>query len=144
MAEKKDSGIQKKNITVFGSETVFDGVLEFTDRLVITGKFSGKIDSPNGDLEIAKNAVVEAEKIISNSIVISGQVKGEIEASERVEICSGSKVESDITTSNLRISNNVDFEGQVNMLEKEPDVDLFSVASSEYKQAMIIKSDRIK
>ena len=65
-------------------------------------------------------------------------------APERVEICAGSSVTSNITTSRIRIANNVEFSGEVNMLEKEPDVDLFSVASSEYKQAMVIHSDSIK
>ena len=142
MAEKNE--IEKKNITVFGEETEFDGVLEFSDRLVITGKFSGKINAHSGDLEIAKNAVCKVDKIDANSIIVSGEVTGDMNAAERVEICSGSKVSGNITTARIRIANNVEFSGDVNMLEKEPDVDLFSVASSEYKQAMIIHSDVIK
>ena len=140
MADKKE--FEKRNITVFGSETEFDGVLEFTDELIITGKFTGKINAPDGNLEIAKNSVCEVESI--NSLVISGNVKGEINAKDRVEICSGSTVQSDITTSRFRIANNVDFNGDVKMLEKEPEVDLFSVASSEFKKAMIIHSDVVK
>ena len=142
MADKKE--FEKRNITVFGSETEFDGVLEFTDELIITGKFTGKINAPDGNLEIAKNSVCEVESIEVNSLVISGNVKGEINAKERVEICSGSTVQSDITTSRFRIANNVDFNGDVKMLEKEPEVDLFSVASSEFKKAMIIHSDVVK
>ena len=142
MAEKNE--IEKKNITVFGEETEFDGVLEFSDRLVITGKFNGKINAPAGDLEIDKNAVCKVDKIDVNSIIISGEVRGDINAAERVEICAGSKVESNITTARIRIANNVEFSGDVNTLDKEPDVDLFSVASSEFKQAMIIHSDVIK
>ncbi len=143
MAEKNE--IEKKNITVFGEETEFDGVLEFSDRLVITGKFSGKINAPAGDLEIAKNAVCKVDKIDANSIIVAGgNVSGDMNAAERVEICSGSKVNGNITTARIRIANNVEFSGDVNMLDKEPDVDLFSVASSEYKQAMIIHSDVIK
>ena len=65
MAEKNET--EKKNITVFGEETEFDGVLEFKDRLVITGKFSGKINAPEGDLEIAKNAVCKVDKIDANT-----------------------------------------------------------------------------
>ena len=65
MADKNEN--EKKNITVFGEETEFDGVLEFSDRLVITGKFSGKINAPSGDLEIAKNAVCKVDKIDANS-----------------------------------------------------------------------------
>ena len=143
MAEKNE--IEKRNITVFGEETEFDGVLEFKDRLVITGKFSGKINAPAGDLEIAKNAVCKVDKIDANSIIVAGgDVNGDMNAAERVEICSGSKVFGNITTARIRIANNVEFSGDVNMLDKEPEVDLFSVASSEYKQAMIIHSDVIK
>ena len=143
MAEKVVN--EKRNITVFGEETEFDGVLEFSDRLVITGKFSGKISAPSGDLEIAKNAACKVSTIDANSIIVAGgDVQGDMNAAERVEICSGSKVSGNITTARIRIANNVEFSGDVNMLEKEPDVDLFSVASSEYKQAMIIHSDVIK
>ena len=134
----------KKNITIFGSETEFDGTLEFKDRLVITGKFSGKIIAPTGELEIAKNATCDVESIEASSIVVCGSVKGNMNASERVEICSGSMVESDITTARIRIANNVEFNGQVTMLEEEPDVDIFSVASSEFKQAMLIHSEVVK
>ena len=143
MAEKGEN--EKRNITVFGEETEFDGVLEFSDRLVITGKFCGKINAPSGDLEIAKNAACKVSTIDANSIIVAGgDVQGDMNAAERVESCSGSKVSGNITTARIRIANNVEFSGDVNMLEKEPDVDLFSVASSEYKQAMIIHSDVIK
>ncbi|MCR4953864.1 MAG: polymer-forming cytoskeletal protein [Treponema sp.] len=135
---------EKKYITVFGEDSEFDGVLEFRDRLVITGKFNGNINAPTGDLEIAKTASCTVEGIVANSIVVSGSVKGEMKASERIEICSGSIVESDITTARIRIANNVDYSGQVSMLEAEPEVDLFSVSSAEYKQAMVIHSDVIK
>lgn len=142
MADKNE--IEKRNVTVFGEETEFNGVLEFKDRLVLTGKFTGKINAPQGELEIAKNAVCNVDNIEANSIVVSGNVKGNMNASERVEICSGSVVEGNITTARIRIANNVEFKGEVSMLEKEPDIDLFSVASAEYKQAVIVHSDVIK
>ncbi len=136
MAEEK----QKKNLTVFGQETEFDGILEFSDNLVITGKFKGEIRA-TGDLEIEKGAVCDVDKMTANSIVISGSVTGDIFADERVEMCSGSIVHGDVETSRIRISENVEFDGQVSMLEKEPDVNLFSVASDEYKAALVVKSD---
>jgi len=142
MAEKAE--VEKRNITIFGEETEFDGVLEFSDRLVITGKFNGKIIAPSGDLAIDKNAVCTVDTIDANSIVISGNIKGNMNAVERVEICSGSVVNGNISTARIRIANNVDFSGEVSMLENEPEVDLFSVASNEYKQAMIIHSDVVK
>ena len=130
MAEDKP----KKNLTVFGQETEFDGILEFTDSLVITGKFRGEIRA-TGDLEIEKGAVCNVEKMTANSIVISGSVTGDVDAPERVEMCSGSLVRGDVKTARIRIAEDVDFEGQVSMLEKESEINLFSVASDEYKNA---------
>lgn len=131
---------QKKNLTVFGQETEFDGVLEFTDNLVITGKFFGNIKA-TGDLQIERGAVCNVEKMEANSIIISGTVSGVIDASERVEICSGSVVRGDVSTARIRIAEDVDFEGQVSMIEAVPDVNLFSVASDEFKKSLVIKSD---
>lgn len=134
---------KKRNLTVFGPETEFDGDLEYSDDLVITGKFSGNIKS-KGSLEIARTAVCKVGKISVQSIVIFGTVIGDIEASERIEMCAGSKVSGDVSTARLRIAENVDFDGQVTMLDEIPSVDLFSVASREYKQALVLKSDFVQ
>ena len=136
MAEDK----QKKNLTVFGQETEFDGVLEFTDNLVITGKFSGEIRA-TGDLEIEKGSVCDVKKMTANSIVISGSVTGDIDAQERVEMCSGSVVRGDVRTARIRIAEDVEFEGQISMITKEPESNLFAVASKEFKEALVLKTD---
>ena len=135
---------EKQNVTIIGEETEFNGVLEFSDRLIITGRFTGKINAPTGELEISKTSECDVDSIIAKSIEISGRVKGSLTASERIELFSGSSISSDLTTAKLRIANNVDFNGDVTMLEKEPEVDLFSVVSSEFKQACVIHSDVVK
>ena len=135
---------EKQNITIIGEETEFNGVLEFRDHLIITGKFTGRINAPEGELEISKTSECDVDSIVAKSIEISGKVKGAMTASERIELFSGSAISSDLTTAKLRISNNVDFNGNVTMLDKEPDVDLFSVVSSEFKQACVIHSDVVK
>lgn len=139
----KNKDEEKRTLTVFGAETEFDGVLEFSDDLIITGKFNGKINA-TGNLEISKAAVCTVESIQANSVVISGSVKGNINASDRVEICTGANVFGDIKTSRLRIANDVEFEGEITMLEKEPEVNIFSVASKEYKEALVLRSDVIE
>ncbi|MFA6936706.1 MAG: polymer-forming cytoskeletal protein [Treponema sp.] len=135
MAKEKE-----ENITVFGKETEFDGTLEFTDNLIITGKFNGTIKA-TGSLEIEKSAVCNVDKMSAESIVVSGDITGNIEAKERVELCNGSKVKGDIRTARLRIGDDVEFEGQISMIDEVPDVDIFNVASAEFKNALIMKSD---
>lgn len=123
------------NLTVFGEETSFSGVLEYTDNLVITGKFEGTIKS-SGNLEIAKTAVCSVDSISAKDILIAGNVKGNLFAESKIEMCSGSKISGDVTTKKLRIADNVDFKGKVSMFDKVPDVDIFSLTGNEYKEVV--------
>ncbi len=133
----------KGNVTILGQETDFEGVMEYTDNLVVTGKFRGTIKSL-GALEIDKAAVCEVKKITAKSVVIAGHVTGDVEGLEHVELCNGSKLKGNIRTSTLRIGDNVEFEGQIQMMDEIPDIDIFSVASDEYKNALILKSNELK
>lgn len=133
---------EKINVTEFGSETRFDGELTFSDNLIISGKFSGTIKA-SGNLEISETADCTVGSIVAKSVVVSGTVNGDIEGSERVELCKGSVVKGNIKTANIRIADNVEFEGEVDMLEGVPTVDLFSVASAEYKKALQLKTGTI-
>ena len=79
--------------------------------------------------------VVLGEKVL---VFALGNVKGNDKLFP-IEIVSGSRVVGDISTLRLRIVDNVDFHGQVTMLEAAPDVDIFSVTANEYKQACAAK-----
>ncbi len=120
-------------LTVAGEETSFEGSLEFTDSLIITGKFSGTIKS-SGYLEIAKSGDCTVDEMSGLNIVVSGKVTGNITAEESIELCSGSVITGDIKAKKIRIAENVLFDGKVTMLDDMPSVDLFSMSMSEYKQ----------
>ena len=131
----------ERNLTVFGDETEFDGVLEFTDSLVIAGKFRGTINA-TGDLKIERGAVCDVDVMQATSIVVSGKVQGNIEAKERVELCAGSDVRGDLKAVRLRIADGVQFEGEITMVDDVPESNVFDVASDEYKKALITKTLR--
>ena len=131
----------ERNLTVFGEETEFDGLLEFTDSLVIAGKFHGTI-SATGDLKIERGAVCDVDVMQATSIVVSGKVLGNIEAKERVELCAGSDVRGDLKAARLRIADGVEFEGEITMVDELPDSNVFDVASEEYKKALVTKTIR--
>lgn len=126
------------NETVFGLETEFDGTLSFSDNLVITGKFTGTINS-TGVLEIDKTAVCKVDVISAKTITVYGRVTGNLEAEECVELCHGSKVTGNITAAAIRISDNVEFEGEVHMIETIPNEDIFNTLSEEYKNSLVLK-----
>lgn len=131
---------ENENLTVFGSETEFDGVLEFTDSVVITGKFHGTINA-SGNLEIEKNAICNVDNMKAQSVVISGQVTGNVEGKERIELCSGSKVKGDLTSARLRIADNVEFDGKVTMIDEIPSTDIFAVGSQEFKNSLVMRTN---
>ena len=131
---------ENENLTVFGSETEFDGVLEFTDSVVITGKFHGTINA-SGNLEIEKNAICNVDNMKAQSVVISGQVTGNVEGKERIGLCSGSKVKGDLTSARLRIADNVEFDGKVSMIDEIPSTDIFAVGSQEFKNSLVMRTN---
>ena len=145
--ERRNAGPAKekatRTLTVFGTETEFEGILEFTDDLVIAGKFHGKITA-TGNLEIARTAHCAVEKISAHSIIISGSVTGDIEAENSVELCKGGALTGNITTPRIRIDSHTEFDGQITMLEKMPETNLFASSSKEYKEAMVLHSNVIE
>jgi cytoskeletal protein CcmA (bactofilin family) len=133
----KTEEVKSLNVTIFGEETDFSGELSFTDNLVITGKFSGTIKS-GGNLEIAKTAVCSVDTLKSESVVIAGVVTGDITAPSRVEMQKGSKITGDVTTARLRIADDVDFHGQVTMIDRDREIskDIFDLSPEEYKKLL--------
>ncbi|PIQ89990.1 MAG: hypothetical protein COV72_00315 [Candidatus Omnitrophica bacterium CG11_big_fil_rev_8_21_14_0_20_42_13] len=93
------------------------GSLCFKDpvNLRINGKFEGVLET-RGDLTVTENAVVSA-RIIGDNITISGHVKGEILARERLTLLDPAVVEGTIKTSRLVVGEGARFEGHCHMLE---------------------------
>lgn len=115
---------RERPLTVFGEKTSFDGVLKFSEGLEIAGKFNGTIKS-TGDLRIRKSAVCTVDSITAASIIVEGAVTGKMRAEEKIEMRSGSSVRGNIATSAIKIADNVSFEGNVQMLKGNANVDIF-------------------
>jgi len=117
--------------TVFSDTTSFNGVLKFNSSLKIEGKFKGKIIS-KGHLIIAENAKIRAN-VKAYSIVIAGEIRGDVEAFERLEMLSSGKLYGNIKTKKLKMADGVIFEGSCEMLRnitKEKDTVLSSFGTA--------------
>ncbi len=98
----------------FGKDTEFNGKIKFEGAVRIDGSFTGEIDT-DGVLILGDTAKVKAE-IRTHTAIISGQVDGNIYASDRVEIHPPGKVFGNIQTPVLVIHEDVVFEGNSKML----------------------------
>ncbi len=102
--------------TVFSKDTEFYGDLSFKKSLQINGYMEGEISS-DGFLVVGEGAVVKAN-IRAKTVIISGEVRGNIEAVDRLEIQTGGKLYGNIRTSKLKIADGVVFEGKCEMIRE--------------------------
>ena len=133
MAKNNDHKAHEKIVTILGKETNFNGILRFKESLKIDGRFEGEIESP-GFLYIENGATVKAN-IKVGSVVVGGVVRGNIEASERLEMLTTGKVFGNIRTAKLNIADGVVFEGKCEMIKNPEKLDIFSAPVANIKKA---------
>ena len=133
---KKNKPVQIESVkTVLGPETKFSGTMKFSHSLQIEGIFEGLIVS-KGHLMIGKTAMVKADLKVG-SVVIAGNLEGDIEASGEVEMLDTCQVKGDIVTRKLKISDGVSFDGKCRMLDSGEKIDVFSTSAEELKRKII-------
>lgn len=113
--EEKKKGVDV--IGFIGKGMVIEGKMSFDDTVRIDGTFKGEI-SAAGTLVVGDGGYVEGDVKVGSAIV-TGDVKGMLEASARVELRSPGRVLGDIKTPNLIIGEGVIFEGSCIMLKKK-------------------------
>ncbi|HHU36287.1 MAG TPA: polymer-forming cytoskeletal family protein [Treponema sp.] len=127
---------KERDITVFGKNTSFCGILTFSEELHIEGKFEGSIES-KGALVIKKDASCSVDHIQADSITVEGMVDGDISALDRIEMKTGSSVKGNVSAARLRIADGVSFEGSVEMVTAVEPVDIFTIRSDLLKNRLL-------
>lgn len=98
---------------LLGKGSEFEGKLTFTGTVRIDGKFTGEIYSKD-ILIIGDGAKVKAD-IESGTIIVSGEVNGNIRALKKLEILAPGRLHGNITTPVLLIEEGVIFQGNCQM-----------------------------
>ena len=99
--------------TILGKGSEFEGKLNFEGTLRIEGCFKGEIKS-DSVLVVDDGADISAE-IEVGTIVIKGEVKGNIKAKNSIEIQQPGRVYGNLNTPALTIEKGVIFEGNCKM-----------------------------
>ncbi len=94
-----------------------EGELHFKGQAHLDGEFVGRIFG-QGTLLVGPGATVEAE-IESSQVVISGQVTGNVKASERIELKKPGRLLGDLTAPLVVLEEGVRFEGRCHMAVDE-------------------------
>ncbi len=116
MKDKKREVDENKITGFFDKDTEFKGDLNFKGTFRIDGRFKGKIDS-DSILIIGDNGKVEAD-IKIGYLIINGEIKGNIQASEKVEINSKGRVLGTIITPKLVVEEGAYLEANCQTTDK--------------------------
>jgi len=98
---------------LLGRGSEFEGKLTFEGTVRIDGKFSGTIVT-TATLVVGEGAQVNAE-VTCGTIIVHGEVHGNIKASSVVELHQPARVHGNVETPVLMIAKGVQFNGQCKM-----------------------------
>jgi cytoskeletal protein CcmA (bactofilin family) len=118
MKEKKIEVNESKITGFFDKDTQINGDLTFKGSFRIDGHFRGTINS-DSILIIGEKGKVEADIQIGH-IIIDGEVKGNVQAREKVEVHSNGRVIGGITSPKLVIEEGAYLEANCQTAEKLP------------------------
>ncbi len=118
MFDKKKDDIKSEEIhTIIGKESSFEGKLVFDGIVRIDGSFKGNVQS-KGKLLVGETSNIEAD-IEIGSIILSGEIKGNIVADTIVEIKSKGRFTGNVTSPVLIIEEGAAFNGTSAMDKKK-------------------------
>jgi len=106
----KAGGTQGDFTTVIGPDAVFKGELSFEKGVRVDGRIEGKITT-KGYLGVSQGGKLQAD-VAAGSIIVEGQVTGNLNASDRVELRKTARLKGDIRASKLLVAEGAAFTGQ--------------------------------
>ena len=106
-----------RDVVNIGKSVVIKGELNGSEDLTIEGHVEGKIELRDHVLTIGPNGKIKAE-LFAKSVVVLGEVIGNVSASEKVDIRENGSVEGDITSPRVAIAEGAHFRGSVDMANK--------------------------
>ena len=120
--EKKSAGRPSVNVeTLIGAQTAIRGDISFKGGLHIDGLVSGSlVAEPASDamLVLSETGTIEGE-VRAPHVVINGTLRGDIYASERVELAAHARVTGNIYYKLLEMAAGAQVNGQI-VREEEP------------------------
>ena len=101
----------------FATHPELSGEISFKDMVRVNGHIAGTVYSKSGTLIVDASAIVDANVDVG-VVVVSGTVKGDIIARQRVELGPASKIYGNIWTRSLVIKDGAIFEGVCRMIDE--------------------------
>ena len=102
-----------------GKSVIIKGELSGSEDLTIEGQVEGKIELRQNVLTIGPNGRIKAQ-VFAKTIVVQGEVHGNITASERIDIRDNGSVDGDLSSPRVSIADGAHFRGAIDMQKGKP------------------------
>jgi len=108
--------LRSKNVLVIGSTLVIKGELSADEDLIIEGQIEGTIAHHKKNLTVGKQGRVKAD-IDATSVIIEGQLVGDIRSDGIVTLAKGADVRGNIYCGRIVMEDGARFKGKIDMGE---------------------------
>jgi cytoskeletal protein CcmA (bactofilin family) len=106
-------GMERTTVNI-GKSVVIKGELNGSEDLTIEGQVDGKIELRQNVLTIGPNGRIKAQ-VFAKSVIILGEVTGNVTATEKVDIRDNGSVDGDIAAPRVAIAEGAHFRGSIDM-----------------------------
>jgi cytoskeletal protein CcmA (bactofilin family) len=101
-----------------GKGLVFKGEISGSESLFIDGKVEGSINLPGNRVTVGRNGQVAAS-IGAREIVVLGKVRGNVSATDRVDIRAEGALTGDVSAARISIEDGAFFKGGIDIRKAE-------------------------
>lgn len=104
-----------------GASVVIKGEVSAREDLTISGRIEGKVEVRDHVVRVGREAQVHAE-ISARAVLVEGTVKGNITATERIELLEHGSVEGDIAAPKIAMAEGAQFRGKIDMAKRSAEI----------------------
>ena len=108
------AGVPAGEQATIGKSLIVKGELTGSESLYIDGKVEGAINLPGNRVTVGRNGQVAAN-IVAREIVVLGKVRGNCQASDRVDIRSEGSLTGDVIAARISIEDGAFFKGGIDI-----------------------------
>jgi cytoskeletal protein CcmA (bactofilin family) len=112
-----------------GKSLIVKGELSGSESLYIDGKVEGAINLPGNRVTVGRNGQVAAN-IVAREVVVLGKVRGNCQASDRVDIRSEGSLTGDVIAARISIEDGAFFKGGIDIRKPGSDAKSSAPAAS--------------
>jgi cytoskeletal protein CcmA (bactofilin family) len=130
----RSAGVAAGDQAVISKGLFVKGEISGTESLYIDGKVEGSISLPGNRVTVGRNGQVSAN-VTAREVVVLGKVKGNVSATDRVDIRAEGALSGDVAAARISIEDGAFFKGGIDI--RKPDGKTSAATASNNSSAAV-------